>query len=151
MTIAAVADNWADEQDHGVGESRDEEAGNKIRSAKLLEEKLHHAWDGAVAQRPGHVTPKEPEGQGRETQSGIRESPNRENFCCGFCRLTWGGGVTHRKEVSDRLSHRRPQPVFRLRKGRPSKYRQGWSWRGLRGPRHIQRLSGGLQILKIRR
>jgi hypothetical protein len=49
MPIAAVADNWADEQDHGVGESRDEEAGNKIRSAKLLEEKLHDAGDGPIA------------------------------------------------------------------------------------------------------
>ncbi len=125
MTIAAVADNWADEQDHGVGESRDEEAGNKIRSAKLLEEKLHYAGNGAVAQRPGHVTPEKPEGQGRETQSGIRESPNRENFCYGFCRLTWGGGVTHRKEVSARPAPRRHRQAFRLRRGRPSKYRQG--------------------------
>ena len=49
MPIAAVAYNWADEQDHGVGESRDEEAGNKIRSAKLLEEKLHDAGDGPIA------------------------------------------------------------------------------------------------------
>ena len=73
MPIAAVADNWADEQDHGVGESRDEEAGNKIRSAKLLEEKLHHAWDGAVAQRPSYVTPKEPEGKRGESKAGVGE------------------------------------------------------------------------------
>jgi hypothetical protein len=49
MSIAAVADNWADEQDHRVGESRDQEAGNKIRSAKLLEEKLHDAGYGPIA------------------------------------------------------------------------------------------------------
>ena len=73
MPIAAVADNWADEQDHGVGESRDEEAGNKIRSAKLLEKKLHDARNGAVAQRPSYVTPKKPEGKSGESEAGVGE------------------------------------------------------------------------------
>jgi len=73
MSIAAVADNWADEQNHGVRKSRDEEAGNKIRSAKLLKKKLHDARNGAVAQRPRHVTPKKPEGKSGESEAGIGE------------------------------------------------------------------------------
>ena len=73
MSIAAVADNWADEQNHRIRKSRDEEAGNKIRSAKLLKKKLHDARNGAVAQRPRHVTPKKPEGKRGESEAGVGE------------------------------------------------------------------------------
>ncbi len=73
MSIAAVADNWADEQDHRVGESRDQEAGDKIGRAKLLKKKLHDARNGAVAQRPSYVTPKKPEGKRGESEAGVGE------------------------------------------------------------------------------
>jgi hypothetical protein len=73
MPIAAVADNGADEQNHRVRKSRDQEAGDKIGCAKLLKKKLHDARNGAVAQRPRHVSPEEPDGKRGESEAGVGE------------------------------------------------------------------------------
>jgi hypothetical protein len=38
-----------------------------------LKKKLHDARNGAVAQRPRHVSPEEPEGKRGESEAGVGE------------------------------------------------------------------------------
>ncbi len=73
VTVAPITDNRADEQNETVWQSGDEKTGDKIRSAKLLKEKLHDAWDRAVSHRPGDVAPEEPEGEGGESDTSVGE------------------------------------------------------------------------------
>ena len=89
MTVAAITHNRPNQQNHGIGQSGDQETGDEIGCAKLLEKKLHDARNRAVAQRPSDVTPEEPEGQGRQTQRGVGQSSDRKNCCGGFDRFAW--------------------------------------------------------------
>ena len=73
ISVASVTYNRSDEQNETVGQGGDEQTGDKIRSAKLLKEKLHDAGNGAVAHRPGDVAPKEPEGEGGESDASVGE------------------------------------------------------------------------------
>ena len=66
-----------------------------------MKEKLHDAWNGAVAHRPGDISPKEPEGEGGESDASVGEGSYLPfSTSGGRGRSRGGSGLAHGESLA---------------------------------------------------